>query len=305
MIYEFKMIILFIFLLFYLFIKNNCIIKNESFNLKRLNLSKEFNKLYSTLYFLAKKGKTKRPFYNKNYIIKNYPIIKNKGICLCTLGKKENLYASEFIEYYRILGFDKIIIFDNNDLNDENFENILKNYIKSKFVEIIDIRGIISVQIPVFNYCYRKFNKLFDWIAFFDFDEYLYINNFKNVNNYIYNKRFEKCQSILFNWYFYDDNDLDKYDGRKMNERFKHPKKKSSFVKSMIRGDIEDLIIPSSHISGININYFCNINGERLFPKSFYFIKFQNYKIYINFQKSLKFFFISFNFIRINLIIEF
>ena len=294
MIYEFKMIILFIFLLFYLFIKNNCIIKNESFNLKRLNLSKEFNKLYSTLYFLAKKGKTKRPFYNKNYIIKNYPIIKNKGICLCTLGKKENLYASEFIEYYRILGFDKIIIFDNNDLNDENFENILKNYIKSKFVEIIDIRGIISVQIPVFNYCYRKFNKLFDWIAFFDFDEYLYINNFKNVNNYIYNKRFEKCQSILFNWYFYDDNDLDKYDGRKMNERFKHPKKKSSFVKSMIRGDIEDLIIPSSHISGININYFCNINGERLFPKSFYFIKFQNYKIYINFQKSLKFFFISF-----------
>ena len=278
------MIIFLFYLIIYILkinIKNNYNI-NEKINLNRLYLSKEFNKIYSTLYFLAKLGKAQRPFYNKKYIINKYPIKKNKGICLCTLGKNENLYAREFIEYYYLLGFDKIVIFDNNDLNDENFENVLRDYIKTKYVEIIDIRGIISVQIPVLNYCYKKYYKLFDWIAFFDFDEFLFINDFKNINNFIYNKRFEKCQSILFNWYFYDDNDLEKYDRRKINQRFKRPKIKSSLVKSMIRGNIENLIIPSSHISGININYFCNTNGIRIYPNTFYSTEFQNnYKIFI------------------------
>ena len=280
MIFNYKIIILICilnFLIFFLYIKNNNII-----NLNRLNLSKEFNKIFTTLYFQAKNGKTKRPIYNKKYIINNYPIKLNKGLCLCTLGKKENLYAKEFIEYYKLLGFDKIIIFDNNDVNDENFENVLKYYIKTKFVEIIDIRGIMSVQIPVFNFCYQKYNKIFDWIAFFDFDEFLYINDFNNIKNYIYHKRFEKCQTILFNWFFYDDNDLEYYDERKILDRFNRSKLKSSKVKSMIRGGIKDLIIPSSHISGININYFCDPYGMRVFPNTFYYMTFKNkYKIFI------------------------
>ena len=78
--------------------------------------------------------------------------------------KKENLYAKDFIEYYRSLGFDKIIIFDNNDINDEKIDYLLKNYVRNKFVEIIDIRGIDSAQIPTLNYCYKKYNELFDWL---------------------------------------------------------------------------------------------------------------------------------------------
>ena len=215
-------------------------------------------------------------FLFRRYKNNNYSTKLNKGLCLCTLGKKENLYAREFIEYYKLLGFDKIIIFDNNDLNDEKLEDVLKEYIKSKFIEIIDIRGFISVQLPVFNFCYQKYNKLYDWIAFFDFDEYLYINNFKNIKNYIYHKRFENCQTILFNWLFYDDNDLEYYDNRKMLERFNRSKLKSSKVKSMIRGGIENLIIPTSHISGININYFCDSYGMRVFPINYYRIMFNN-----------------------------
>lgn len=242
----------------------------------RLNLSKEFNKIYSTLYFEAKNGKTKKPFYNKNYIIKNYNNTKIKGICLCTLCKNENLYLKEFIEYYKLLGFDKIIIFDNNNIDGEKLEDVLKDYIQSNFVKIIDIRGIIAVQIPVFNYCYQKYNKLFDWIAFFDFDEFLFINGSKTINNYIYNKKFEKCQTILFNWIFYNDNNFETYENKPILERFKNPKKKASRVKSIVRGDIKNLIIPSSHIIGINIDYFCNSNGMRIIPQTFYDIHFAN-----------------------------
>ena len=75
---------------------------------------------------------------------------------------------------------------------------------------------------------------------------------------------------------------MEKYDGRNVIERFKHPKKKISTVKSIIRGNIKNVIIPSSHIIGINIDYFCDSNGGRVYPKTFYGIPFKkDYKIFI------------------------
>lgn len=275
----FKRLLIFIITYILLFIFLSLLLKERKYKLnyiskieKRFNLSIEFNKIYSDLYFAAKYGKINKPIFTsiKN---KKFPIKKNKGICLCAIGKNENVYAKEFVEYYLFLGFNKIIIFDNNKINEEKFEDVLKDFILKKFVEIIDIRGLMSVQIPVYNYCYQKYKDLFDWIAFFDFDEYLYIKNNANINDYLYSKRFEKCQSILFNWYMYNDNNLEKYDNRKLIERFKNVSLKLSRVKSIIRGNIKNLLIPSSHISGININYFCNSNGKQIFPKSFRDIK--------------------------------
>ena len=270
--YKYKIILLLFNLLSNHFLLNY--FKNNYKN--KLNLSKEYLKIYSTLYFTAKEGKTLRPNYNKNYIIKNYNNIQRKGICLCTIGKKENLYVRDFVEYYKQLGFDKIIIFDNNNLGDEKFEDVLKDYVKVDFVKIIDIRGIEAALLPTYNYCYQKYKNLFDWIAFFDFDEYLFFKEFKTIHNYLYNSKFQKCQTILFNWYFYDDNDLEKYEKKKVIERFKRPKTKTKSVKSIIRGNLNNIIIPTAHIFAININYFCNSNGQRVFPENFYQINSSN-----------------------------
>ena len=50
----------------------------------------------------------------------------------------------------------------------------------------------------------------------------------------------------------------------------------------MVRGNIKNLIIPASMILGINIDYFCNPNGIRIYPKNFYSSPFQkDYKIFI------------------------
>ena len=49
----------------------------------------------------------------------------------------------------------KIIIYDNNDINGENFNDIIKDKY-SKEVDIIDVRGMSSIQIPIYNYCYKK-----------------------------------------------------------------------------------------------------------------------------------------------------
>lgn len=248
------------------------IIKLLSF-LKKIYLLNEFNQIIIKLYYLAHKGKTKKPIISKDYKIINYFINKKNGICLCSIGKNENLYIREFIEYYRLLGFAKIYIFDNNDINGERFEDIIEDYIKKKFVELIDVRGLISIQRQITNYCYKKFQKLYDWIAIFDIDEYLFIKNESNINDYIYNRRFEKCQSIIFNWKIYDDNDLEKYDERKLIERFKRPKISSTKTKSIVRTNFSNIYI-TGHIIGINIHYFCDSNGNRVFPFTFSDLKY-------------------------------
>ena len=156
----------------------------------------------------------------------------------------------------------------------ERFDIVLKKYIDDHFVEIKNIRGLKQVQIPAFNYCYRKNMYLYDWIAFFDFDEYLFINNNSKVKQYLYNNRFLKCQQILLNWHMYDDNNLLKYDNRTMINRFNNFKTIGQKTKFIVRGNIINLLISSSHIA-VNSNY-CNSKGEQIYPVSYHNLPIEN-----------------------------
>lgn len=93
---------------------------------EKFDLLTKIVKIYSNLYDYARNGYTKPKFTD---IINNYSFNqKKRTICICSIGKNENLYAREFVEYYLNLGVDKLIIYDNNDINGENFESVLNTY---------------------------------------------------------------------------------------------------------------------------------------------------------------------------------
>ena len=119
------------------------------------------------------------------------------NILLCTVAKEENKYIKEFVNHYKKLKIKKIIIYDNNDIEGENFNDILKDELKNNFVKIINYRGVERPQIKAFNDCYKRYNQKYDWIAFYDIDEFLHIINFTNINEFLSLPRFKKCQSIL------------------------------------------------------------------------------------------------------------
>ena len=246
---------------------------NEKNIFEKLMLASTLIKIYSDIYDYSREGYIKPIFSNK---IRDYSSNKKKlNICICSIGKNENLYIREFVEYYFKLGIDKIFIYDNNELEGENFNVVLRDYIESKFVEIIDVRGLFAVQIPIYNYCYRKNKDVYDWIGFLDFDEFLFIENKETIKSYLYHERFNKCQSIFFNWILFNDNNLIKYDNRSLINRFTSPTLKYNQGKSFVRGKINNLIIPTTHIPGININSFCNSKGELIYPDNFFGYKFE------------------------------
>ena len=142
-------------------------------------------------------------------------------VALCCIGRLENQYALEFVEYYKSLGFDKIFIYDNNYDHEERFEWVIKDYINSGFVEIIIIRNTDNAQLIAYNHCYETYGNEYDWIAYFDFDEFLTLTKDKDIHDFL--SRFDGYDAIKINWMIYTDNGLVENDGRPVLERFTTP----------------------------------------------------------------------------------
>ena len=52
-------------------------------------------------------------------------------ILLCSIGRMENSYIREWVEYNKNLGFTNIVLYDNNYDGEENFEDVIGDYIES------------------------------------------------------------------------------------------------------------------------------------------------------------------------------
>jgi len=206
-------------------------------------------------------------FKRKNIQKKNSDV----KVCLCTLGKNENRYAREFVEYYKKLDVDKIYLYDNNDLLGEKFEDVIKDYIDSGYVEILNWRGQTKQLLNIMNDCYLKNNKNYDWLIFFEFDEYVFLKDFYSIKAYLNDYRFYHCKKIYLNWLMHTDNNLLYYDNRPLSVRFpeienltrRKIKGGLSTIKSIIRGRIRNMKIECVHKLSNNIEG-CNGFGKKI-----------------------------------------
>ena len=162
--------------------------------------------------------------------------------CFTSMGKLENKYVNELIEYYKNIGVDKFYLADNNDKNSEKLADILKKDITDGLIDIIDITGIKKDQTQLFGEVYEKHKSECRWMSFYDFDEYLkFTNNSNKIQTYFSESNFKKCDVILINWVIYNDNNIVKCDNRSLNKRFTKPlynSETNKFVKSIIKGNL-------------------------------------------------------------------
>ena len=165
--------------------------------------------------------------------------------CFLAMGKGENIYAREFMDYYKNLGVDKFYIADNNNNDTEGFSELYKKEISDGLVEILNFRGRKKDQTQLYGEMYQMYKHECKWLSFFDFDEFLVLNKSgKNmsVHEYLSDPNFEKCDVVLINWIMYSDNNMIRYINKTMNERFTEPLYNSTanrFVKSIMRGNFK------------------------------------------------------------------
>ena len=175
---------------------------------------------------------------------------------------------------------DKIFIYDNNEINGERFDSVLADFMKSNYVEILNYRGIEAKQLIMFQDCYKKNNKNYDWLIFYDMDEFIYLKNFNNIKEFLNLKKFKKCQSIYLNWLIHSDNNLKYYDNRPLYKRFpeKYINKKYCNGKTIIRGNLYGIEMKTTHLLDYKIDR-CNGFGKKFKPRGI-FCKIPDYKYY-------------------------
>ena len=197
------------------------------------------------------------------FIINNNNKIK---VCLCSVGKLENNYIVEFVEHYFKYNVDKIFLYDNNDINGERFEKVLINYIKNNYVDIINYRGQKKKQTNIYDNCYKKNYNIYDWLIFYDIDEFINLKGFSNIKDYLKQKKFLNCESLYLNWVIHTDNNLLYYDNRTLFKRFKEIYKNKDFCrgKTIIRGKLKKkLNFVSVHNLDMKIGR-CNGFGKKI-----------------------------------------
>ena len=185
-------------------------------------------------------------------------------VCICTLGKEENRYIREFVDYYKKIGVDKIYLYDNNNFKGERFEEVIADYINIRFVEIINFRGQESPQLKIMNNCYKNNYKKYDWLIFYDIDEYIHLKNYSNIKFFLNEKKFSHCQLIYLNLVIHTDNEQLFYENRSLFERFPNivpknkPQGKELEIKFILKGHIPNIIIKNQHYCNYKLK---NCNG--------------------------------------------
>lgn len=178
---------------------------------------------------------------------------------LCGIAKLENNYIREWVEYHKNIGFTNIVLYDNNDLDGETFDSVIGDYIKSGFVILKNWRGRKLAQIPAYNSCYNEYKDKYDWIGFWDIDEFLVIEKEKTISDFLSKDAFKNTQSIRLCWKQYTDNGIVKVkNGNYSVKRFTEVFDKSFCLKNKIpTGNFYNSNTQSKAILRTNIN---NIN---------------------------------------------
>lgn len=220
--------------------------------------------VYALFFLLIKE----EPKIKTNTVYLNYSTNRKFWIQLCV--RNEGNYIDEWLDYHINLGFDNILIVDNN-INNTDLEK-MKEVAKRPQVRIINKRSSEYKQSVFYRQTYKMYTSN-DWILTIDTDEYFtFADSLMTLNRYIALAEYNGCDNIVMNWMLYGNNGhIHKTNGTVI-ERFPIPTKftkkvdgySNHFTKGFARGGIQKGY-PSLH-SFINGNHTCNGDLSEIKP---------------------------------------
>lgn len=147
---------------------------------------------------------------------------------IIAIAKNEELYIREWVEHHLKLGFDEIIIAENDDTL------LLPGIIDNPKVTIVDYCGVEGVQPIAYTELYMKNRDRFDWLLFIDIDEFVMLDGYASIAEFL--KDFD-CDVVRLSCKHFSDGGMLDADGDyRVVERFTEPyyTKLDTFVKSFI-----------------------------------------------------------------------
>lgn len=169
-------------------------------------------------------------------------------IAISSAHKKTNAYVNEWVAWHLSLGFDRIFIHNDNDFDYPYIGDFIDERYKDKVVIIPSNKEngecVCSMQMRIINNFIQQYAGKIDWCAFIDSDEFIHIDNYNSVQEWLSNAQ-EEVMCIALNWRMYgDDEIIDGDESKPVQERFikcmneyhsQHGRYYGNIVKKIIR----------------------------------------------------------------------
>ncbi|GHU71051.1 hypothetical protein FACS189413_12250 [Bacteroidia bacterium] len=143
-----------------------------------------------------------------NYLLHNRDAFEHQLIII-TKVKNEADNLKEWIEYNKLTGVEKFIIYDNE--SNDHTKEVLQPYIDSGEVDYIFYPGILKrpVQAKIVDEAVRRYRNKTKWIAVVDVDEFIIPVQTGNILNTIADIEKDlgkKINALAINWVMYGYN---------------------------------------------------------------------------------------------------
>jgi hypothetical protein len=120
-------------------------------------------------------------------------------VALVCIAKNEDNYIQEWVSYNKLIGFDDVFIYQNDWRCSIDDPNVIKIEFDGK-----------ARQIEAYNDFIQNRSEGYDWVAFFDVDEFLVLKTHDNIKDFI--NDYSEFDSIGINWRLFGDNGLTNVD---------------------------------------------------------------------------------------------
>ncbi|HSI46892.1 MAG TPA: glycosyltransferase family 2 protein [Ideonella sp.] len=144
----------------------------------------------------------------------------NRPSCtLCLIAKNEGRYLLEWVAYHRLLGFDQIVIYDND--SDDDTAALLAPLQQHGLLErrLWSLGANESPQTTAYADALARSQT--DWMLFIDADEFLVLQQHDSVADFLAPHHADSGIGVVaLNWRLFGDNGLTGHDPRPVTERF-------------------------------------------------------------------------------------
>ena len=148
-------------------------------------------------------------------------------VALVVVAKSEDYYLDEWLDYNHKIGFDKIIMYQNDWRTD----------IERPFLEKRVWDGK-SVQLPIYN-SFLDTDTEYDWVAVFDCDAFLVLKKHNNIKEFI--EEYGKHPVLSFNWYMFGNLGKEKRTSNSLIKEFtKRGEQPNQHIKVMVKRDSQN-----------------------------------------------------------------
>jgi len=185
-------------------------------------------------------------------------------IAVCLIAKDEERYLLEWMAYNLVLGFDEILVYDNDSV-DGTRRLVEQAGEKDRRIRYVPWPGVPGRSPQVTAYNHALANTDADWIAFIDADEFIVLREHDTIGEFLAGFD-ESAGAVCLHWRLFGSSGHAVYADDLVIRRFTRCDKiYHNHVKSIVRRSC--MARMHIHVGRLSSGTYVNANGEPVTPQ--------------------------------------